>query len=41
MDDFGLTFVYAGRAGAHEFNQIGLRFAPPLRTRMWREPLSL
>ena len=29
MDDFGLTFVYAGRAGAHEFNQIGLGFAPP------------
>ena len=29
MDDFGLTFVYAGRAGAHEFNQIELGFAPP------------
>ena len=36
MDDFGLTFVYAGRAGAHEFNQIELGFASPLRTRVER-----
>ena len=27
--EFGPPFVYAGRAGAHEFNQIGLGFAPP------------
>ena len=29
MDDFGLTFAYAGCAGAHEFNQIDLGFVPP------------
>ena len=30
LGDFGLTFAYAGRAGTHEFNQIGLGFAPSL-----------
>ena len=27
--------------GAYEFNEIGLGFAPLLRSRAWREPLSL
>ena len=41
LGDFGLTFAFAGSAGAHELNQIGHGFAPPMRTRVWREPLSL
>ena len=42
MDDFGLTFVYAGRAGAHEFNsnRVWIR-TPPAYARVERASILI